>query len=292
MTPESDRTSFERELAAALQHEEGAYTADCLDPSALMALIENESVSDRPDQIAHLAECPFCRKAYAEMQQELRIAAAAREIQAQREGHGGERPGGRLRLEEGAPAGSVRPSAGSFDPPTVLHFDLARMAATSTLSPSEAVGIFCGGALRVTLWLDGDEVVLTADNDLNGVWTLDESGALRLAPGEGFSLAGQLIGYEVTTPEGSLEGFLVLPETRAGAAAEITLGVQRDLLTGELACQARVPGDLKDVEAVRHSVARTRDRTSLHAWRSYGARHAEDLSPEVREAIAQSASVK
>jgi hypothetical protein len=72
-------TETEHEIAAALQEETNAYTEQCLDPDDLILLIEQGGAApDAANRLGHLAGCAYCRHAYAEMRQTLRLADKAR----------------------------------------------------------------------------------------------------------------------------------------------------------------------------------------------------------------------
>lgn len=78
-----ERANLQHKLAAAARHEEPVWTLDCLEPDALVALIEEGAITDSSRaQMAHVASCAYCSHAFDEMEQTLQLAAKARELQA------------------------------------------------------------------------------------------------------------------------------------------------------------------------------------------------------------------
>jgi hypothetical protein len=78
--PEPDWTSSERWMARALVTTVGQSTAVCLQPETILGLIETGG--DAPDAdrlLGHVAECPHCRREYAELRAALNEADTLRQ---------------------------------------------------------------------------------------------------------------------------------------------------------------------------------------------------------------------
>lgn len=266
---------FEQQLATALRSQPPVWTPDCLEPEDLIGLIESgrRYAPGGLEMMAHAAACAHCRQEFAAMERTLQLAKRARELQSPAEHSRQKAP-----LQATGHAGSQ----------ARVHFDWRALTASSSPAPVEAQGVFCDGALRATLWLDGEQVVLTVENDPGGRWRLNERGHACLETGAGASLAGRLVRYDVSRAGGELSGYLVLPPTDGDSAAEVGLGVCEHM--GEFVCRLGSPEELTSPEAVDRSIARSRDTDTRGAWETFLSRHTDALTVPVREAIQKALS--
>jgi hypothetical protein len=75
-----------QKLRAAAQQEPAVYTPDCLDPEALIDLIEQGADTPAAAQrMAHIVTCAYCRREFEEMERMLAVAAQARALQVEAE---------------------------------------------------------------------------------------------------------------------------------------------------------------------------------------------------------------
>jgi hypothetical protein len=248
----------------------GVWTPECVDEPDLLGLAEEGSHYLGSDRLlSHMVECLYCRNSYIHLLKSLKAAHRAREIQEIQ---------ARILAETSSMSGLMPPVS------TVL-LDWTGLSASSGQADNDIVGIFCEGALRVTVWLDGEQAILTAENDPLTMWNLDEHKQPFQIPGAGILLAGRLIRYDISTPQGDLTGYLVLPSSEGVSVAEVDLGAYRRLAPSTLSCRVASPSELTDSIVVSHSVLRAHRQLSRAAWESFVLQNAEKLMPVAREAI-------
>jgi hypothetical protein len=248
----------------------GVWTPECIDETDLLNLTEAESGSPKVGQLlGHLEDCAYCRNAYLVFATSMRVAKRAREIQDLHS-----------RVLSTASFGTDK-HCQSF--PRV-HLNWAGLSASSS-DTTDIEGIFCEGALRVTVWLDGDQALLTAVNDPKVMWHMDESNTPLQVSGGGLLLAGQVIRYDIDTSEGELTGYIVLPKSGGVSVAETNLGSYSRLAHGSLSCEVVAGNQLTEPEAILDSVRRTTRLTSRGAWGEYLLQQGDNLTPDVQDAI-------
>jgi hypothetical protein len=264
---ENQRSAFERDLTARLHAETGRITAACPDRDTLRRIAGREiSHNASVAVLSHVALCAYCRRAYTEVAREIESGwitsrpVLSENVQLPRHQ---DRSSDSLgfdwsMLQAATHSGSgVREEVEVYDPRTITTLLLE-------------------GRLRVTLWLDGERVVLTAEQ----------------TPGvaDDASLSKCVIQYRVSSGRHNVEGFLVLSDASdinsEPAAAEINLGVYSEILTGELECWIATLNDETDPELIRKSLDRVRDEPSLRSWQALAEKQScISCSDGVREVV-------
>lgn len=297
-----DQNPFESALATLLRSEEEVITADCIEPDDLMALIEQGSSYPGADALLnHMVHCAFCRNHYREIRTGLSLAGQLRHSGTQRTSPevswSASSPTSYTEsvvddLEKQIAKAREQKGTTSTDPTRSVRFNWGALAAAEAVDETEVTGLFCEGALKVTLWLDGELVVLAAENDPTGIWRWNEAAEPEIQEEESaISLAGQVIQYHLTGSREDIKGFFVLPMNAADVfAAEVSLGLYREFPSGEVDCRVASPDELADADLVRRSIGRSRNRSSRRAWKELLEHHGRALPEDVRSAILEATS--
>ena len=261
----SDNTDIEEIISRALRSETGVATPQCPSPDLVVDLIEMKDPSAEGRLLlAHIAGCGYCRQLFLTLKKMLQTARMT----------GGQRRMAPLRADP--PARRER-----YD---VLHFDLQRLAAAADRSVAHESQLFCDGAVRATVWVDAQELVLTVERlpisreSVGAYLNLPEAEKPE-------SMDAVLLHYDLFTNLAGWEGFLVAPATVGRAAVEVSFSAHEGETTGELRCRRASITELTDYELVSESIRRTRDHVSRSAWRSFASDRREDLPPGLIETI-------
>jgi hypothetical protein len=269
MADRPELSDFERALAATLKAPDPMPSPDCLDPDQIIDLAEGHGRDATAlRQLGHVAGCAYCRDVFQETRQILMLSQAA----------------GHTEHDDLSKRPPFEHSNSALFGPSGHSYDWTALSASSSLPSASLEFAAFGGTVKLTLWLDGDELVLTADNDPRGLW--DQTGpTARFTPGEGVDFSGELLHYEIAADEMALSGYLVLPSNVAQAAAEVGLGEFREMPKGELLCRIATADELTDADVALASLHRGRDRATRQAWVEWSRAAGDRLSAELRDAI-------
>jgi hypothetical protein len=270
MEMEQNMTAKDRFIAEVLRAETTTWSAECPGIDDMMDLAEAGSEHPNASRMReHLSVCAYCRREYAALVKDFRLAESIQEAKKIRE-----------RIFASATTNTPLSKRSS-----TLQLSWGSLAASTIPTNEEKVQVFCEGTLRVTLSLKEGQVILLAENHPDGLWYLDEQNHPQKKPGVGISLAGELVRFDLTTPEGGQHGYFVLPLVAGLSKAKIVLGSYNQLHSSQLECRLASPEELTDPEEVRASIARARLQSTQKAWVEFAQRHVNILQKSVIEVV-------
>lgn len=280
MQSELDSGELDQSIKAAFRREPAVWTPSCPDIETWMDLADQGSEHSEIENLRrHLTHCAYCRREYATQVKDLRMAARIQEMLQKRN-----------RLL--APSG-VSSNAAS-QPSEFIQLHWQNVAAAATEQDTEAGtsrnlrGIFCEGALLVTVFFHTHRAVLIAENHQDVLWEWDEALQPSKVLGAGISLRGLLFRYSCTTPEEEISGFFVLPQTGDPVFARITLGDAQRFRSGQLRCELAAADELKDSGQIINSI-QSSNIGVRRAWVEYARQYEESLPDPMLESIVQAA---
>jgi hypothetical protein len=265
----SDEAALEALVRAALQGSEALPTSECPSIEALAELAESgDTLAEAAILKEHVASCAYCAREYMEL-----VGDLARSDGKTDDGW----------LADSAPEeASVR-----LSPPNRLRpfFPLhtGRLAAATTNQDLRWIAF--EGAMLLTLFVEGGQAILYAENPHEARWHLDANGGYSHQTGSGLSLAGDLIRFTLTTANQIRRGYFVLPMTEGTSEAEISLGPLSALEEGQLVCELADASDLTDPQEVALSLASATRLSTRQAWRTFAEDHAAELPLRIRADI-------
>ena len=268
MTADEYGTVLDQAIIRGLQEECAAWTPECPDIETWMDFAANGTSPDAPVLREHLALCAYCRREYAQLVRDFRLADAFQEAKRRRD-----------LIFTPAVTDSL---AGMGQRAVHIYSGLA----AATDKARIPYGIFCEGALLVqVLREDGGETILIAQNNTDGFWESNQDQQPELRRGIGIDLAGTLIRFDVETGGEAISGYFVLSQMSDAASAELSLGSYGKLDFSAVTCRIASPAELQNAAEVAGSIARLEGQRARLAWLDYANRHTDVLAADVLAAI-------